>query len=61
MVTVTSPQTVEQVLDIKGKSSDTKPVSMIGSYKIKNGSTFYEMDTGNLFMYDEDTNTWIAQ
>ena len=61
MITVTSPQTAEQTLSITGKSTDTKPTISYNGLTIKNGSTFYEMDTGNIYMYDAETNTWIAQ
>lgn len=41
--------------DFRGLSTDTKPEKP-GS----NGSTFFEMDTGDLYVYDEDNETWIA-
>ena len=61
MITVTSPQTTNQELGFKGKSTDTKPVDTYNGQSIPNGSTFYEIDTGNIYMYDAETNTWIAQ
>ncbi len=61
MITVTSPQTAEQTLSITGKSSDTKPTISYNGLTIKNGSTFYEMDTGNIYMYDEEAKTWLLQ
>jgi len=36
------------------KSGDTKPVD-----GIRNGSDAFEMDTGNVYMFDVDTKTWI--
>jgi len=58
MVTIT--KVVDENGGIKyecyGKSSDTKPVD-----KMTNGSAFYEMDTGSLFMFDADTKSWLAQ
>ena len=42
--------------DFTGKSTDTKPTTGIA-----NGSTFYEMDTQELYMLDADTMTWIKQ
>lgn len=39
-----------------GLSTDTKP-----DKDIINGSTFYCIDTGEVFMYDEENGTWIAQ
>lgn len=44
------------IFDIRGKSTDQKPVN-----GVPNGSSFYEMDTGNVYMFDGDTNTWIKQ
>lgn len=44
-----------QVLELYGLSADTKPVNA------PNASIFYEIDTGNLFMYDAENKTWIEQ
>lgn len=44
------------VYDLRGLHDDTKPTFNIG-----NGSTFYEIDTGALYLYDEENETWIAQ
>ena len=38
-----------------GKSSDTKPGD------VPNASFFYEMDTGDIYMFDEETHTWLKQ
>ena len=40
-----------------GKSTDEKP-ELKQNY---NGSTFYELDTGEVFMFDGETLEWIAQ
>jgi hypothetical protein len=39
--------------EIYGLSTDTKPTK-----KIHNGEKFIEMDTGNLFVFDEEAATW---
>ena len=39
-----------------GKSTDEKPTT-----NMTNGSTFYEMDTKKLFMFDEESRSWIEQ
>ena len=42
-----------------GKSTDTKPTE-----SLLTGSTFYEIDTGKLYMFDEDGvagSEWIDQ
>lgn len=48
-------------LKLFGKSTDTKPTHEVKGEKIGNASTFYEMDTKKLFMYDEETHDWIPQ
>ena len=42
-----------------GLSTDDKPVSSYKGKWIANGSTFLEIDTKKLSMYDEDSNTWV--
>ena len=39
----------------EGKSTDTKPVLTAS----RNGSTFFEIDTGNSYKFDGDTLTWL--
>ena len=56
------------ILEIDGLSTDTKPITTfieygvdgreIGRTNIENGSTFTEIDTGKLSMYDAENNTW---
>jgi len=41
----------------RGKSTDTRPTLP----RDRNGSTFYEMDTGDVWMWDGDTLTWLTQ
>ena len=40
-----------------GKSTDTKPERPAD----RHGSTFYEIDTQNAYMYDGETLSWIQQ
>ena len=49
-------QFVTKCAEFKGLSTDTKPNS-----DIPNGSTFYEMNTGKIFMFDEENKLWIEQ
>ena len=43
------------VRNLKGLSTDTKPI-----YDIRgNGSTFTEIDTGNIYIYNASTKTWV--
>ena len=39
----------------RGLSTDPKPTDW------DNGSIYYEMDTGKVFMYDEEHGIWIEQ
>ncbi len=44
--------------DFNGLSTDTKPT--IADYPdMKNGSTFMEMDTKQLYFYDAENDTWV--
>lgn len=45
----------QKTYDLRGLSTDTKPVNNL----IGNGSTYFEMDTGDVFIYDEQHKTWI--
>ena len=43
--------------ELSGKSTDEKPIEM-DDKKIDNGSTYIEIDTGKLYLFDLDTKTW---
>ena len=60
MVTLSMDNTSNE-LSFKGLSTDTKPTETWMSQKIVNGSTFFEMDTQEVFFYDEDQDDWLAQ
>lgn len=60
MVTLSMDNTSNE-LSFKGLSTDTKPTETWKSQKITNGSTFFEMDTQEVFFYDEDQDDWLAQ
>lgn len=57
MITITSEHHVYGVTpsEIYGLSTDTKPMD------VNNASVFYEMDTGKLFLYDEQNQKWLEQ
>lgn len=40
----------------KGLSDDPKPTE-----DVMNGDAYYEINTGNLYMYDADGKQWILQ
>ena len=43
---------------LQGKSTDNKPVDDInGTLRIGNGSEFYELDTGDTFIYSTENKT----
>ena len=42
----------EKALDLRGLSTDTKPTGA------PNGSTFMEIDTGDVYCYDAENNVW---
>lgn len=55
-VTVKSEGDVKE-LEIRGLSTDTKPTK-VNNRSIINGSTFIEIDTGKLFIYDLENEQW---
>lgn len=45
----------------KGASTDTKPTGVCDNMTIANGSTFFEMDTQEVYFYDGANSDWFAQ
>lgn len=45
-------------LELYGLSTDEKPIEKFESTFIGNASTYYEMDTKNCYMYDEENHVW---
>lgn len=45
--------------ELRGLSTDEKPTEISGK-KIDNGSAFIEIDTGKVFLYDLENETWEA-
>ena len=45
-------------LELYGLSTDTKPIEKFENVFIGNASTYYEMDTKNAFIYDEENHKW---
>ena len=41
------------VYDVRGLSTDTKPMNLT------NGSTFLEMNTGDVYIFNKAGNAWI--
>lgn len=44
--------TKERILDLRGLSTDTKPTD------VGNGSTFIEINTGDVYLFDGTSKTW---
>ena len=65
MITIDEVNKFNNVLSMSGLSSDEKPIDTFTfyevEYQIKNGSSYYAMDTGSVFLYDEENSTWIEQ
>lgn len=55
-ITRTGGQIEDRGAELKGLSTDEKPIE-----DIPNGSSFYEMDTKKVFMFDEQNSRWIEQ
>lgn len=60
MITLVKDDTTNE-LSFKGLSTDTKPTVKYDDLKIINGSTFFEMDTQQVFFYNGDTDDWLEQ
>lgn len=45
-------------MELYGLSTDEKPIEKMGTIFIGNASTYYEMDTKNAFIYDEENHKW---
>ena len=52
---------VNEPLSFKGLSTDSKPTVKYNSLPIKNGSSFFEMDTQEVYFYDGGTDSWLTQ
>ncbi len=55
-ITRTGGQTEDRGAELKGLSTDKKPIK-----DIPNGSSYYEMDTKKVFMFDEQNSKWLEQ
>lgn len=48
-----------RVLELSGLSTDVKPIGEVNGARIMNGSTYFEMDTCNISVYDEENRRWL--
>lgn len=53
-----SGNVIKGSFDFDGLSSDTKPTETYNGDPIKNGSSFFEMDTKTIYFYDAASKTW---
>jgi len=57
MITIIKTELVDEnnlkTAEYRGNSNDSKPTEGVG-----NGSTFLETDTGKLYIYDLESETW---
>ena len=60
MVTLSKDDTSIE-LSFKGLSTDTKPTVKFEDIPITNGSSFFEMDTQDVYFYDGAIDSWLAQ
>ena len=47
-------------VEIRGLSTDEKPIDTIEGIAIDNGSVFLEIDTGDVYFFDIDTKQWLV-
>ena len=61
MITIFSQKDIDSnnkmEVELRGLSTDTKP-KVIKKAIVDNGSTFIEIDTGKLYMYDLENEQW---
>ena len=53
--------TWEADITLEGLSTDTKPTGTYSGMLIRNGSTFYEMDSVTIYKYDAENEEWLEQ
>ena len=63
MITVTKNNYIQDKMcrfSLVGMAEDEKPIGAFQERKIQNGSTFLEMDTGKLYFYNAEEDSWLA-
>lgn len=48
-------------LSFQGLSTDIKPTETYDGYTLMNGTSFFELDNQEVYFYDGDSKTWLAQ
>lgn len=54
---VTKDNNIKFLTELRGLSTDSKPTTIENGI-VENGSTFIEINTGKVFMYDLVSETW---
>ena len=60
MITIAKTEKFEDnkiLVELRGLSTDNKPTEM-SDKEIQNGSTFIEIDTGKIYLYDLENQQW---
>ena len=60
MITARNPHNGEP-LELYGLSADTKPTDEVSGFPVVNGSTMWEIDTASIYVFDEESGTWMKQ
>ena len=60
-ITVNSWVQDEAIFEFFALSTDTAPTETFNNIKILNGSSLKEIDTGKLYLYDQENDTWEEQ
>ena len=60
MITFAKSDTTKEI-SFKGLSTDTKPTVSFEGMPIVNGSSFFEMDTQDVYFYDGTSDDWLEQ
>lgn len=47
-------------VEIRGLSTDEKPIDTFEGIAIDNGSVFLEIDTGDVYFFDIDSKQWLV-
>lgn len=46
------------LVELRGLSTDEKPLVLEEGGKVENGSVFIEIDTGDVYLFDEEGQSW---
>lgn len=61
MITSHGVFSTAEPMSLYAKSTDDKPTVKFKGTKIENGSTLMEIDTGKIYIYDEEDAEWVEQ